>query len=189
MPLSPSLAALPHGAVTERDADEQRWSAWLEQAQAGDASAYEALLNELAPAIRGYLLSRFGPMETLDDCVQECLLAVHQARHTYDVSRPLRPWLFAIVKHRTIDTLRKTRPMPELPQPAVTQHDWNREIDSSRLIAQLSTSLRETLVLTKMLGLSTAECAAQQGISESLVKVRIHRGIRKLKHLWEAEQP
>ena len=128
-------------------------------------------------------------METLDDCIQECLLAVHQARHTYDTQRPFRPWLFAIVKHRTIDMLRKSRPLPDLPHSAVTQHDWNREIDSSRLLAQLSSNLRETLVLTKMLGLSTAECAQRQGISESLVKVRIHRGIRKLRHLWDAEQP
>ncbi len=173
--------------MTNREADEARWSAWLVEAQAGNAGSYEQLLAELVPAIRAYLFSRFGSFEAIDDCVQECLLAIHQARHTYDARRPFRPWMFAIVRNRTIDVLRKVRPAPELPGADATTHDWNSEIDGRRLLEQLSQGLRETLLLTKLMGLSTAECAARQGISESLVKVRVHRGIRQLKSLWEAE--
>ena len=95
--------------MTNREADEARWSAWLVEAQAGNAGSYEQLLAELVPAIRGYLYSRSGRFDAIDDCVQECLLAVHQARHTYDARRPFRPWLFAIVRNRTIDVLRETR--------------------------------------------------------------------------------
>ena len=36
-------------------------------------------------------------------------MAIHLARHTYDPSRPFRPWMFAIVRHKTIDILRKQR--------------------------------------------------------------------------------
>ena len=36
------------------------------------------------------------------------------------------------------------------------------------------------LVLTKIIGFSIAEAAEKLGISESAVKVRVHRAIRKL---------
>ena len=170
-----------------READEARWSQWMTEAQAGNAGSYEQLLAELVPVVRGYLYTRFGAYDALDDCVQECLLAVHQARHTYDGRRPFRPWLFAIVRNRTIDVLRKTRKQVELSEQVASVEDWSHDIDSHRLLAKLSRSLRETVMLTKLIGLSTAECAARQGISESLVKVRVHRGIRQLKSLWEAE--
>ena len=63
------------------------------QAQQGDEAAYGSLLAELAGVIRGYLIGRFGPLESLDDCVQESLLALHEARHSYDGNRPFKPWV------------------------------------------------------------------------------------------------
>lgn len=188
------------------EGDESRWSTWLAQAQKGDVAKYEALLSELAPAIRSYLIVCFGRIECLDDCVQESLLAVHQARHTYNPRRPVRPWLFAIIRHRTIDLLRKSHygtrsgaaqisvneavghETGAMENPDLSA-DWNREIDGSRLLRNLTHKVRDALVLTKVHGLSHRECAAKLGVSESVVKVRVHRGIRQLRVLWEAESP
>ena len=58
-------------------------------------------------------------------------------------------------------------------------------VDAGRLLARLSQNLRETLILTKILGYSTRECARHQGVSENVVKVRVHRGLRKLRSLRE----
>jgi RNA polymerase sigma-70 factor (ECF subfamily) len=177
--------------VTSWDADENRWSAWLVQAQQGDEAAYGSLLRELGAAIRAYLISRFGHLDILDDCVQECLLAVHQARHTYDGARPIRPWLFAIVRHRTIDLLRQKksseRLVPETPVLTVDGPDMADTLTRGKLLGHLSHNLRDALVLTKFLGYSTRECADHLGVSESVVKIRVHRGIRKLKAMWDAE--
>ena len=60
-------------------------------------------------------------------------------------------------------------------------------IDAGRLLKGLSRTLRETLILTKFMGYSTRECALRQGVSESVVKIRVHRGIRKLRSLSEAD--
>jgi RNA polymerase sigma-70 factor (ECF subfamily) len=167
---------------------EERWSAWLARAQDGDSQAYASLLRELKGAIRAYLISRFGYSDTLDDCVQECLLAIHEARHTYDVRRPVRPWLFAIVRHRTIDFLRKHKPRAmETTDLVAHEPDWAVSRDGEQLLARLSATLREPLLLTKFFGLTTRECAARLGVSESVVKVRVFRGIRKLRAMWEAE--
>ncbi len=178
--------------MNERDTDEARWSNWLERAQNGDSAAYNALLTELAGALRGYLLSRFGRLENLDDCVQDVLLAVHQARHTYDPARPLRPWLFAIARNRTIDLMRRGgQPSDPLDDRVLERTSAEFEpipaIDTGRLMRALSKNLRDTLILTKLMGYTTRECAARQGVSESVVKIRVHRGIRKLRALCDSE--
>lgn len=157
-------------------------------AQQGDERAYARLLHELQDAIRAYLTARFGHSSLLDDCVQDCLLAVHRARHTYDAKRKFRPWLFAIVRNKMIDHLRKARPSQEVTADMRSyEPDLSAGRDGERLLGQLSSSLREALLLTRFVGLSTRECAVKLGVSESVVKVRVHRGIRKLRALWETE--
>jgi RNA polymerase sigma-70 factor (ECF subfamily) len=170
--------------------DEHRWSALMVNAQAGDESDYRQLLKELASVIQRFLRSRFGDHHFIEDCVQEALIAVHQARHTYDPQRPFRPWLFAIVRHKAIDTLRKQRTREKVvdryksEQDILLQagHQSSSEVELSegRLLASLSTQHREVLVLTKVIGYSIAETAEKLGISESAVKVRVHRAIRRL---------
>lgn len=149
-------------------------------------------MTELAAVIRAFVLRKFGPLEQMDDCVQEVLLSLHQARHTYDPSRPFRPWFFAIVRHRTIDLLRQSRQEAEVSPLSEEQMDPDvpepiPSIDAGRLLQGLSSKLRETLILTKLMGYSTRECALRQGVSESVVKIRIHRGIRRLRALSEAD--
>jgi len=173
-----------------RESDEHRWSALMVNAQAGNESDYRQLLKELAIVIQKFLRSRFGDHHFIEDCVQEALIAVHQARHTYDPQRPFRPWLFAIVRHKAIDYLRKQRTRERvidhykmeqeiLSQPG-NQSSSEVEPSEGRLLASLSTQHREVLVLTKIIGYSIAEAAEKLGISESAVKVRVHRAIRRL---------
>jgi RNA polymerase sigma-70 factor (ECF subfamily) len=54
-----------------------------------------------------YLRRHFGESDFVEDCVQECLLAIHRARATFDPARRFRPWMFAIVRHKAIDMLRR----------------------------------------------------------------------------------
>lgn len=180
------------------DTDEQRWSELMINAQAGSESDYRQLLAELTNVICVFLRSRFGNHHFIEDCVQETLIAIHQARHTYDQKRPFRPWLFAIVRNKAIDTLRKQRTrqkitgqyqgVQEILSQMGQQNEAEAEIVSHRLLDSLSEQHREVLVLTKYVGFSVAETAEKLGISESLVKVRVHRAIRKLRHMMEADK-
>ncbi len=162
----------------------------MAQAQRGDEAAYARLLTELAEMIKAYLLGRFGRLQMLDDCVQECLIAIHQARHTYDSSRPIRPWLFAIIRHKTIDMLRREnteRQFSEAQYSSPTGPDPALLSDSSKLLAALSTNNREAVLLTKFWGYSVRESASRLGVSENVVKVRVHRGLRKIRAMLESE--
>jgi hypothetical protein len=59
----------------------------------GDASAYAALLGEVAALAREMVRRRFGFLQPQDveDLVQDVLLSVHAARSTYDPGRPFLP--------------------------------------------------------------------------------------------------
>lgn len=179
--------------------DELRWAALMASAQAGHEADYRLLLTELSAAVQRYLLSRFGHHHFIEDCVQETLVAIHQARHTYDSQRRFRPWLFAIVRHKAIDTLRHQRSQ----QNTVNRHREEQLLHSQnaspghiedtvvqgRLMDSLSPHYREAITLTKIDGLSVAEAAARLSISQSALKVRVHRAIGRLKRLVEADTP
>ena len=180
------------------DSDEARWQTLMSSAQTGCEADYRLLLRELSAAIKYYLLSRIGHQHFLEDCVQESLIAIHQARHTYDPRRRFRPWLFAIVRHKAIDALRRQQSQQQFMQRQRDELLESQQIDQpatepdsdltgGRLLNSLSPQHREALTLTKLLGLSNAEAAARLHISESAVKVRVHRAIGSLARLMEAD--
>ena len=181
-----------------RESDEQRWSALMGSAQSGNESDYRQLLGELADVVQKFLRSRFGNRPIIEDCVQEALIAVHQARHTYNPDRPFRPWLFAIVRNKTIDTLRKQKQRENVAdqyqreQEVLAQPDgqaaYPNGIAESPLFRSLSSQHREVLVLTKIIGFSIAETAEKLHISESAVKVRVHRAVGKLRKLMNEDE-
>ncbi|MFS2056493.1 sigma factor, partial [Variovorax sp. CT11-76] len=44
--------------------------------------------------------------DDVEDLVQECLLAMHNQRHTYQSDQPLTAWVHAIARYKMIDLLR-----------------------------------------------------------------------------------
>jgi RNA polymerase sigma-70 factor (ECF subfamily) len=180
------------------ESDENRWSALMAAAQSGDETAYRQLLEELAEVVRNFLLSRFGHSEFVDDCVQETLISVHQARHTWDPARPFRAWLFAIVRNKSIDMFRQRRTRArvlehyqrdqEVLAQAGSEGRVQSEISGGRLLESLPEPQREALVLTKIIGYSGAEAAQRLGISEGAVKLRVHRAVRSLRRMLAKER-
>ena len=182
--------------------DELRWADLMVRSQQGDKPAYQQLLAELSTVIQRYLISRLGSHDFIEDCTQEVLLAIHHARHTYEVNRPFRPWMFAIVRNKSIDMLRKRKShekivnsQMEAAQIAASHGDHNHfsqamdsDIIHGRLINALAPPFRQAIVLTKLIGFSNAEAAKKLSISETALKVRVHRGIAKLKNLLEADE-
>jgi RNA polymerase sigma-70 factor, ECF subfamily len=180
--------------VPDRSAEEQRWSAWMTRARGGDREAYAELMTELADVIGAYLRARFGAArdsDFLEDCVQEALLALHRVRHTWDPRLPFRPWMFAIVRHKVIDLLRRRAVRRSEPVRADEWADRERDpshgLDGARLLAALEPSYREALVLTKLEGYSLEEAAARAGVSTSAMKSRVHRAIQMVQRSLREE--
>ena len=175
--------------------DEQRWRLSMSRVQQGDKQVYAELLSELSKVIEAYLRLRFGSIDMLEDCVQECLIALHNARHTYNPEQAFRPWMFTIVRHRMIDLLRKrncriqsTEVFNEEEELDLTDPEHiHRLIDGVRVLESLKPDYREAVTLTKYAGMTTLEAADWLGISESAIKARLRRGLTAIEKQLETE--
>lgn len=168
------------------------WPGLMMAAQAGDAAAYRRLLGEISPAIRAFLRSRLFNPDHVEDVMQETLLAVHEARHTYRPEQPFRNWMYGIARHKMLDYFRKQRRQSAyeisdedlvtfLKDPANNPEEALSGQDLHALLAKLPERQQEVLRLTKIEGYSMAEAAARLGMTETAAKVTAHRGYRKLK--------
>lgn len=163
------------------------------RAQQGDQASYATLLASLTPLARRYARGRAGDRPWIDDAVQETLITVHRARHTYDATRPFAPWFYAIASSRLIDVWRREqriggreRAGDVLPEPAHVDPRGRDDVDIVAIRSALETLAprqREVIERLKYRDESVREIAGQLGMSESAVKVTAHRGYRILKRL------
>lgn len=160
-------------------------------AQRGDRAAYASLLAECQRWLRRYFARKVGA-EYLDDLVQETLLSVHAKLASYDPKRPLLPWLAAIARYRWVDQLRriyKAGDSNEVSDDFADALDGEPEIVArislDRLFAHLPEGQVTAIEMVKIEGLSVAEAATASGQSVALVKINIHRGLKKLAALIE----
>src|SRR5579884_1439308 len=82
------------------------WDVLMARAQTGDRAAYRELLTAILPWLRNIVSARLRAREDAEDAVQDILLTLHAIRHTYDPSRPFKPWLIAVARRRIADRLR-----------------------------------------------------------------------------------
>lgn len=170
-------------------ADEASLARLMVMSQQGDKQAYGALLEACQRWLRGYYARRIAPAQ-LDDLVQETLIALHTKRASWDSTRPFLPWLAAIARYRWVDHLRRLYRADEcaLETDVAGQDDEPAiaaRITLERLFSVLPDAQSQAIALVKIEGLSIAEASQATGQSESLVKVNIHRGLKKLAHMIE----
>ncbi len=157
----------------------------------GDAAAYRQLLAGCQVWLARYYARRMAPSQ-IDDLVQETLMSLHNKRASYDPARPFLPWLAAIARYRWIDQLRKTGRAGEVELEDNLGVESEEEaigakLSLQRLLDQIKPEQALVIRLVKIDGLSIAEAAAKSGQSEPLVKVNIHRGLKRLSALVESE--
>jgi RNA polymerase sigma-70 factor (ECF subfamily) len=180
-------------------ATEPELHALMVAALGGDAASHRALLEKLSTQLRGYFkgqLSRIGrgPVEA-EDLMQEALIAIHTRRHTYDPAQPFTPWVYAIARYKLVDYLRRGRAsMKDLPiVKEISSRDDHVQVDSSldleRLMAALPSKMRVAIEAVKLEGLSVSEAAARSGMSESNVKISVHRGLKAMARLIRGNRP
>jgi RNA polymerase sigma-70 factor (ECF subfamily) len=166
----------------------------MRRAQDGDTAAYADLLNAVLKPIRAFLQRHYPGIRDTEDVVQESLITLHKIRHTYEPMRPFTPWLFAIVRHRALDHLRKhgriqSREVQEELRmnqaPAPVADDLGESVEAAeQLLSVLSEKEQAVIRLMKIEYLSVKDVAARLKLSESNVKVIASRGYEKLRKAW-----
>jgi RNA polymerase sigma-70 factor (ECF subfamily) len=119
--------------------------------------------------------------------VQEALIAIHTRRHTYDPAQPFTPWAYAIARYKLIDQLRRARLHLRAPEEAAEALFVEPGADAAmasrdleKVMAELPPRTRALIRETRIEGLSTREAARKHDMSESAVKVAVHRGLKAL---------
>ncbi|HEY3180405.1 MAG TPA: sigma-70 family RNA polymerase sigma factor [Casimicrobiaceae bacterium] len=180
------------------DATEDRLRELLVRGLAGDGAAYHAFLKDLSTHLRAFFRRRLsGAPDEVEDLVQESLLAVHNKRHTYDPGQPLTAWVHAIAEYKLVDLLRR-RSLRELRSDPLDEeldvfaHNDSEaaeaRLDLIKLLQQLPERQRLPIVYTKLEGMSVAEAARVAGMSESAIKVGVHRGLKALAAMIRTQQ-
>ena len=166
----------------------------MRRAQAGDQAAYALLLRVLLPTIRARVRRRIYDEALVDDVIQETVLTVHRMRHTYDPSRPMMPWISAIIAARSIDALRKrgraqsrevsdddalARAVDTGSSKAADTFAVDQEV--RRLLDHLPPRQRTVVELVKLREMSLDDAAAHSHTSVSAIKALLHRAFETLR--------
>ena len=166
--------------------DGTEWAALLAAAQAGDSRAMARFLTQVTPLIRAVVRARGRslPRDLHEDVVQEVLLAIHVKRDSWQLDTP---WLYAVTRYKVIDAFRRRGSRVHLPI-----HDFAEIMADSRtddptaardlgvLLARIDARSAGIVRAMGIEGDSADDVAARLGMTDSAVRVALHRAMKKL---------
>ncbi len=175
-------------------------------AAATDVEAFGVFYRRHADAILAYARSRTGEIETAADLTADVFAAAFAARGRYQPNRePARAWLIGIANNLVALSRRRrwraVRARARLAVPAISWVDEELERAEERLSARLNRGLvtaltldvppheREAVMARIVDEKEYPEIAREQGCSESAVRKRVSRGLRRLGLALEKERP
>lgn len=165
-------------------------------------------LDEHGDALYRYAMARVGRRELAEDLVQDTFVAALQARGRYEGGSSVRTWLTSILKHKIIDHHRRVasatpaggEPIPgeffeadgtwkrppsswKTPDQALEDREFWEVFDGC--LGRLPRALASVFRLREVEGLATEELRDRLAISESNLRVRLHRARLLLRECLE----
>jgi len=171
----------------------------VSRAREGDRFAQEELVRQHRQSAYFLALQLLGNPDDALDVTQDALLRFLTNLHRFDVGRPVKPWLYQIVRNRvtdlrrrqrvrrhdSIDAISEDRPRLEVVDKSV---DPERDAGQNQLrnrvwmaLGELSERQREILVLRDYQDLSYSEIAETLCIPIGTVMSRLHAARKRLR--------
>jgi RNA polymerase sigma-70 factor, ECF subfamily len=175
----------------------------------GNEGTFEELVTRYKDAVYTFLRRFLNRPDLVDDVFQETFIQVYVSRNTFDSSRPLRPWLFAIAANKAKDALRRMRragltnfgSLCDNEEQSIADvldaldHDDHVPCDDlirderaaavEQVVAQMPTHLREILILAYYRRCSYVEIVGILRIPIGTVKSRLHSAVRRFAKDWD----
>lgn len=163
--------------------------------QQADRASAELLMESLSPMLTRFFMSTTDGRQNCADLVQETLLRIHRARHSYRAPDPVLPWVFAIARHVRVDQFRKRR-RTEMHEQAVEPEVLARQETASvsggenlpdfdSLVSALPESQKQVVTMLKVFGMSVEEVARATSSSVGSVKQKAHRAYDRLREILQ----
>jgi RNA polymerase sigma-70 factor (ECF subfamily) len=169
-------------------------SSLLEGLRSGDRYACSCMLKRFGPRLYRVALQMTGDPDEAEDVLQEALIRSCDHIDDFEGMSALGTWLHSIIVNTALMHLRRRKSGVTLatvgtdndisdaevfidvtagPSDDVLSAELRERMDSA--VLALPDTLRLAFVLREVEGLSTKDAAAALGISESALKVRLHR--------------
>lgn len=171
--------------------------AFIERLRAGDQVACAQCVADHSDGLYRMVLRMMRDPQEAEDVLQETLLNAFKGIAHFDGRSSLKTWLYRIAYNTALMKLRGAKPHRVSVEDALEAeelgeilpealHDWcclpERDFESNdarehleMAIRALPENLRVVFVMRELEGLSTIETANALGVSEQVVKVRLHR--------------
>jgi len=171
----------------------------LQQAQRGDASAFNQVVTAYRRRILGTISRLIGRPEDVEDVAQEVFLRLYFSLDQLRTPEVFEPWLYRLTVNASYDYLRKSKRRPEsrmsdLSEQQVMMADaaagskaQSEEGERHRvrdtvqsLLASVSEEDRILLTLKEVEGLSLKELEQIYHVNENSLKVRLFRARQRV---------
>jgi RNA polymerase sigma-70 factor (ECF subfamily) len=164
----------------------------LEAWKSGERSAFSVIFRTYFPRCHRLAWALLGNRDEALDVTQNAFIKVYRARDRVDSSRPLFPWLRAIVvsecrmHNRSAQRRRqRTEVLARQPESWIKPHRSHVDSDDAVLVRhaldQLPAEDRELIVLKHLEGLSYADIGEILGIPAGTVMSRLFHARRRLR--------
>jgi RNA polymerase sigma-70 factor (ECF subfamily) len=169
--------------------------ALVRRAQAGDQTAFGALMARYDRAVYGFVYRLTQSPEAAEDVTQEVFLRAWRYLGRFDARRPFRPWLYRIAANRAFsrkehDRSRQALALDELEVEPATPDNVLTELERSeigvmlrRALLDLSPQQRQAIVLVELEDQTAIEAAEVMGCSAATVRQHVFRAKKRLRVL------
>ncbi len=182
----------------------------LKRYAAGDKGAFQEIVNLYKDSVYAFLRRFLNRPDLVDDVFQETFMQLYVSRDTFDVSKPLRPWLFTIAANKAKDALRRMQRVDSTNLGSMfdgeensiddvlntLDHDDRMPYDDlirqetaaqvKRVISHMPARLREILLLAYFQKFSYGEISGSLGIPVGTVKSRLHTAVGRFAEDWNS---
>ncbi|MEO7003052.1 MAG: RNA polymerase sigma factor [Ktedonobacterales bacterium] len=161
----------------------------------------EQFIREHERAVLNYLWRMLGEEETAYDLTQEVFLRAWSHFETIRHYEQPRSWLFRVATNLALTHLRRRArqggraatldPTDSGTHPAESDHTWRlaeRDLVRQTLLL-LPPRRRAVLILREVQGLSAAEAGRALGMTETAVRMALHRAREQFRELYLRESP
>ncbi|UCF05715.1 MAG: RNA polymerase sigma factor [bacterium] len=164
------------------DIDRQTLAAW----KRGSVRAFETIVKATMQRAFAVALGIVGNVEDAWDLSQECYMAAHKARRSFDIDRPFFPWFYRILRNRCLNFIERRKRRREVsldvlveradrtvsPEIALIRREQKETL--WKVLFTLSPEHREIIVLREFQELSYQEISSMLDIAEGTVMSRLY---------------
>ena len=169
----------------------------MQKVKEGDVEKLKLLYKRYSRRLFGFFYGMTREGATSEDLVQNVFMRILKYKHTYKEEGDFEVWLFQMARNVHHDHYRKNKryafredmdPYEEHMQESGNQESKMERSDEldylEKALANLADEKRELIELVRFQKIKYAKVAEMFGVSESAIKVRVHRILKELRESY-----